>query len=381
MVLPSYLFLGIILAINIIMLIMGLVIAYPDIPTSEAIVVFLYPWPNFVYGMNISGIVLAIWYVFIVSAIILSVAWLIRSEGSKFIKIINRSVRKIRPPPSKSDNSFIIIAQLFFALLFFQLVVMILLLIMGISLGSATSGEAPETWEPFFYLANASVAEEIFTRTLYIGLPLLAYDQFIRKRTTKIHRYLIGGGFKIENVTIVLIVFSSVLFGFAHYPGWGLWKVLPASAAGLGFGYLFVKKGIHTAIILHFLFNYMFMILSFLGGNLGILIIVGLLLGLMFLFWFASGLIYFSVYVNIIFENLHKWMFGKKNMGDHISYQPYNTYKGGKGSEREPRSHFKDYEKRILDNSNIQYCPYCRNELIYYPSVYRWYCPRCSRYL
>src|SRR5207249_6609828 len=46
----------------------------------------------------------------------------------------------------------------------------------------------------------------------------------------------------------VFLIASSVIFGLAHAPGWGLWKVIPAMVAGLGFGYLFLRHGIAAAI-------------------------------------------------------------------------------------------------------------------------------------
>src|SRR2546426_699444 len=46
------------------------------------------------------------------------------------------------------------------------------------------------------------------------------------------------------------------LYELLHAPSWGLWKVIPAMVAGLGFGYLFLRHGIAAAILAHFVNDY-----------------------------------------------------------------------------------------------------------------------------
>src|SRR3989442_15375943 len=71
-------------------------------------------------------------------------------------------------------------------------------------------------------------------------------------------RYRIGGAVRRDSPKETLVaawavlIGSSVIFGLAHAPGWGWWKVIPAAVAGLGFGYLFLRHGIAAAISVHF---------------------------------------------------------------------------------------------------------------------------------
>ncbi len=409
-VIPSYIFLGIILFINIVMLLIGLGIVTPNLSMGMATIALIYPWPNFLYLVNLSGVTLIGWYFFIVAAIIISVIWLIKTEGREFISIFSKSAKRFRPPPSDSENSFIMISQLFFALIFFNIIVIILVLFLGMPETSQVAEEEPVMWEYFFDLANASVAEEIFTRIVYIGLPLLAFDLIVRKRTEKIHRYFLGGNFKLEHITIFLIIISSILFGLAHYPSWGLWKVAPTFVAGLAFGYLFIRKGLHTAIILHFLFDYMSLALLFFSGSIVILFILSLILLFVILFWTFSGIIYFSVYLVRIFDFFSLRLFGKVQDGVPVaasggskartetstapskedinrgpswhSDQPYYPYGYGYPMYYySPQDQFQKPTKTAPEPSRKgRRCSRCKNNLIFVPYVGRYYCEHCLKY-
>jgi len=338
------------IAINLIMLAIGLGIVYPELLANEVIIAFPYPWPNYVSSFMISGFNSAAWYLFVVISIVLSVIWLVYTEGKDFLKIFVDSFKKFHPPPSKTNNSFVIIAQIFFTLLFFQVLIVIFMALFGFQIPLPEPEMQPQLWENFFYLANASVAEEIFTRTLYIGLPLLVFDVIIRRKTKKIHRYFVGGEFKIEHITIILIFFSAVLFGLAHVPGWGLWKFFPTFVAGLGFGYLFVKKGIHTAIILHFLIDYMAVTLLFFEGT-ALVLLFGSLLVIMMLAWIGSGLIYFVIYTIDIFKQIWKTLIGE----DFIP-QPQDPMASGSGVGYGTSS-----SSSSLSSDNLAYDRYYRN--------------------
>ena len=81
---------------------------------------------------------------------------------------------------------------------------------------------------------------------------------YLRGRTTNgMWGYFLGGGFRIGPLEAFFITGSALMFGLAHVAGWDLWKALPTFVAGLGFGYLFLKVGIHASILLHFAFDYL----------------------------------------------------------------------------------------------------------------------------
>ncbi len=88
--------------------------------------------------------------------------------------------------------------------------------------------------------------------------PLLTPLGYLRSRTANgLWGYILGGGFKIGPLEAFFIAGSALMFGLAHVAGWDIFKALPTFIAGLGFGYLFLKVGIHAAILLHFAFDYL----------------------------------------------------------------------------------------------------------------------------
>jgi hypothetical protein len=75
----------------------------------------------------------------------------------------------------------------------------------------------------------------------------------------------------IKPVVYVFLVLSSFIFGYAHYAsgaGWGPGKVSEAALAGLALGYLYIKYGFQTNVLLHWSINYVGTIFSFLAQGL-----------------------------------------------------------------------------------------------------------------
>ncbi|MDA4118462.1 MAG: CPBP family intramembrane metalloprotease [Thaumarchaeota archaeon] len=72
----------------------------------------------------------------------------------------------------------------------------------------------------------------------------------------------------LRPVVYVFMTVSSVIFGYVHFAGgagWGPGKISEAALAGLVFGYLYVKYGFHTSVLLHWSINYVGSIYSFLA--------------------------------------------------------------------------------------------------------------------
>jgi Type II CAAX prenyl endopeptidase Rce1-like len=70
----------------------------------------------------------------------------------------------------------------------------------------------------------------------------------------------------IKPVVYVFLALSSFIFGYAHYAsgiGWGPGKVSEAAIAGLALGYLYVKYGFQTNVLMHWSINYVGSIFSF----------------------------------------------------------------------------------------------------------------------
>ncbi len=128
----------------------------------------------------------------------------------------------------------------------------------------------------------------------YIGLPLVIYALIKGKKNTM--RYLFGGfGFE-EKYSVLLVIISTIIFAVAHLPGWN-WdplKVIQVVPAGIFFGYLFVKDGLHSAILIHFVWDYMF------GDVPGMILDVSnldKLFAIVMLFWATVGAFYTYSYI------------------------------------------------------------------------------------
>ena len=105
--------------------------------------------------------------------------------------------------------------------------------------------------------------------------------------------YILGGGFQFGKAELVLLVFSSLMFGIAHSFNWDLFKVLPAFIAGLAMGYLFLKFGLYAAIMFHFFTDYLSISLSVWPNNndlqtgLSLLILVFVVVGVVYFVHYA----------------------------------------------------------------------------------------------
>ncbi len=164
-----------------------------------------------------------------------------------------------------------------------------------------------DSYAQLTHLYWAGLAEEISYRFLIFGVPLfIIYGVvflfiFILKKTlikekkdedlsrfalwvksrTPINPllYLSGRWKKLRILDIMLLLLSSFGFGYAHYQFspdyWGTWKIFQAGVAGLIFGYAFCKYGLHAAIILHTIND--FVIGMIVTPNLGLLLDGGIL--------------------------------------------------------------------------------------------------------
>jgi hypothetical protein len=119
------------LLINFIILSIGLGIVTPNLSVNTGTFVIIYPWPNFLFKINLSGGNFIAWYFFLVLAIIISIVWLIKTEGREFLDIFVKSAKKLHPPPLKFKNSFVMIFQFFFALMFFNVIIIIIVALWG----------------------------------------------------------------------------------------------------------------------------------------------------------------------------------------------------------------------------------------------------------
>lgn len=133
--------------------------------------------------------------------------------------------------------------------------------------------------EALLAYANAAVWEEVIARVAFIGVPMTMLALVMRRRGAPL--FLLGG-FGVSRIGLVLLVVSALVFGFAHSPGWGVWKVLPTFVTGLSLGYLYMRFGIHVSIAFHFAVDYMAVLLDgALVYAVGIVMLVFLIAGVL----------------------------------------------------------------------------------------------------
>ena len=101
-----------------------------------------------------------------------------------------------------------------------------------------------------FLLTNAGFQEEIAYRVIPVGIPVAAVA-LLAGRGARSWKLLLGG-FGMSKTAFVFIILSAVLFGLAHYEGWGWVKIIQTFAAGLIFAYAYVQYGLHVSILIHF---------------------------------------------------------------------------------------------------------------------------------
>ncbi len=245
--------------------------------------------PVIVRFFTISEYFLLVFYFFLIGAIVSSCTWVFATSIRGFSKELSMTAA------TREHSPLFETCGLLFATLFFSVLVALLF--------RTTAGDVPSTGtlqESLFLLANASVWEELIVRVLLIGLPLLLVNLLRMNRGYKWRSYLLGGGFKIGTPEAVLIVVSAAIFGIAHYAGgWGAWKIIPASAGGLAFGYLFLRFGLAASIMLHFATDYLGMPIEVFNSN-----DLSLVTGLGILLWLGFGVIFFSYYLTRIGEFL-----------------------------------------------------------------------------
>ncbi len=249
--------------------------------------------PFLVTFLTLSGGALFAYYMFIVFAIVTSVAWVYARSVKGFAQEIQGKGN------SREHSSLFDTYALLCASLFFTEATVLLLVLLGMDTG-ASSISTGNLADSLFLLANAAVWEEIAVRVLLIGIPLLVIDLIRRKARDRPYRYVLGGGFRFGAPESALVVISAVVFGIAHWEGhWPLWKIPDAAVAGLAFGYLFLRHGLPSAILFHFVNDYLIMPSEVFSTTTGMLTLVT---GLLVLAWSVLGAVFLVYYVTRIAE-------------------------------------------------------------------------------
>jgi hypothetical protein len=113
----------------------------------------------------------------------------------------------------------------------------------------------------FFYVSLAPLIEELGFRLLLIGIPLFAL--YSNKSSVKYFIRCLWNPdiLDIHNMkkAIFLIIFVGVLFGFAHIAfgdSWSEGKFAQAAASGIILGWVYLRFGFVTSLLIHWATNY-----------------------------------------------------------------------------------------------------------------------------
>ena len=204
--------------------------------------------PNLVTACTISGKALQLAWVLIFAAAVAAIAM-----------VIWRTYRQISDGRGEPDcierTDAYGMSRLFAASIALSVISSIVLMSFGSGIDVPEDLPVGSESSAILSFTNAAVWEEIIARVAYIGLPMTIIAAVCRKGRDSL-RFLLGG-FGLSKAAIVLIVVSSLIFGFGHMSGWGLEKVLPTTLSGLIMGYAYVRYGIHVSIGIHFLTDFL----------------------------------------------------------------------------------------------------------------------------
>jgi len=236
--------------------------------------------PALVSVGKISGFELQIYYILLLVAVVACVGYLFYRAIKPTKALINGDKEPIK------NTALFEVAVLFSALYFFEFILTLVLKACGVNMGTLPQRE---TWQWMFDLLEASVWEEIITRVLYLGVPMMIVYAITKNNELPLWRYPFGG-FKMNTTALIFIIFSAFMFGAGHLTNWGWWKFIPTFIFGLIAGYLFVKYGVYATIAIHFLTDYL-SAETWLTGNSAIITMLLLIVVL------ALAIPYFFIYL------------------------------------------------------------------------------------
>lgn len=303
----------VLMAANVIITVWGAGLVYPHMDRSVGLFIIT---PFIVSVARLSEGLFFLYYLFLMVAIVASFIWMLKKSFAPL------SEELLAKTPARGHSPLYVIATIFMAVLSFNIIFYLFVQSSGVS-PTTPSFDAQELWQIIYGFAQASVWEEVVSRILLIGLPLLLIDALLSSsnpdhKMRKLHNYVLGGGFAIGRKEAFFLVFSSIMFGAAHVFSWDAFKIFPAAVAGLAFGYLFLRLGVYAAILLHFAFDFLSVPLSVFPDN-NLLTVV---LGLTLIVWVVVGIPYLLLYAS----KGVGWLLGKRVWPDVPKATPRPSY-------------------------------------------------------
>jgi len=329
----------------------------PEIRSYRTYLYFITPW--IVNVAELGGPYFAAYYVLIVIAILASFVCLVKKSARSFLAELTLK------PLSEGHSPLYVLGTLYFAALSFNFLYYLLLVALGVNPTVPSTGNE-DLWKILYSYARAAVWEEIVSRLLLIGIPLLVIHSIARKREGW-KKYFLGGGFKIGRAEAFFLVLSSAIFATAHVFSWDAYKIPPTFIGGLAFGYLFLRFGLYAAIMIHFIWDFLSTPLLVFPG-----LTSTILIGLLIVAWVVIGVVYFISYSS----KLIGFTLGRK-------VWPYSVAVEAPGPTVDPRYHQTQSRYNIpgwgAGGGGFQFvCQYCGNtEARYKDGGFE--CTRCGR--
>ncbi|MDR0198737.1 MAG: CPBP family intramembrane metalloprotease [Methanomassiliicoccaceae archaeon] len=201
--------------------------------------------PFIVRLFSLTGALANAYYLFLVIAVLVSFVLLMYNSREGFAGVLKGKFDKLDGMPLYA------VVTLFVMYLSLNMILIFIVTAFGYD---PAVPPMPDGWELWYLLLNASVWEEIICRVLIIGIPLIILG-YSAGENGSLKRLF--GRCDMNKAAVVLIIASSAIFALAHAGGWDLFKVIPTFVSGLALGYLFVRYGLHAAIMLHFMVDYL----------------------------------------------------------------------------------------------------------------------------
>jgi hypothetical protein len=234
-------------------------------------------------GFAISGFSFQAWHILVLAILLICFAYCILELFTAWNSKKGNAVQALTMP-EKAVTGLESVAKLLMAITFFSVVYYMILGTGGVEPGTPDLEDMPIR-ELIYRLFSASVFEEIAARVLLIGVPLLFIALILRWKG-QYRSLLLGGRLKLNMLTLGLIVFSSMMFAFAHALSWDFWKVPQVFVSGMALGYAFIHYGLYASILLHFSVNVVTnALIQIWPDDVTITMVVGLIL----LLWFFAG--------------------------------------------------------------------------------------------
>jgi len=251
--------------------------------------------PHVTDVFRIEGIAFVLYFAFIVGAILLSFYAITKHSLVTYLKILRGEEVDAEACDNNQffGNPLTSIFYIFMTNLFVSIAFYIIVKAAGIN--PTIPDLDIDLWKLAYVMANASVWEEVTTRVLLLGVPLLAINALFRRdRMGRPWKYILGGNIEFGVVECGLALFSSLMFGLAHVGLWDFYKVFPTTIMGLFFAYLFMKFGLYAAIILHFTIDFYDIPLVMIDRSYsGTILVVFLLFGLIAFLVYTKALLKF----------------------------------------------------------------------------------------